>query len=255
MAAKRQSDPFLNALRRLLCVCLILAILGGIGYLFYQWIEGSETFRVKGFKVTGNEFLNKDDVLGLAGLKAQTMIWEISLEEAEEKIETHPLVSRVCVVAYPPDGLSIYVEEKEPLALLNIDGLLYCVDMEGMVLPSRPGKLYDLPVLTGDFKGGVRVGSPARNTHIEEGLHFLKQVLEDRPTLFARISEVVLGRSDGLILHTHQDGLPVWIGRGEYRLKMRYLEAVLDELEGKDTRNIAYIDVRFRGQIFVGMRA
>ena len=255
MARKRHIDPFLAALRRLVLACLFIAAIAGIGYLFYHWVDTSETFHVNRLEVTGIEFLSEETVLTLGGFKRTESIWDFSLTEAEAKIEAHPLVAQASVVAYPPDGLSIRVEEKQPLALLNMDGVLYCVDMDGMVLPSKPGKLYDLPVLSGDFKGGVRVGSPARNELIEEGLHFLKHVLEDRPNMYTCISEVVLGKPDGLMLYTHEEGLPVWLGWGEYCIKMRYLEAVLNELQGKDTGDIAYIDVRFRGQVFVGMRA
>lgn len=254
-SGKRNIDPFLRALRRLAVAGLVLACAAGVFHLFGRWLDTSDTFRVRRIEVSGNDFLTDEAVIALAGLDPEATVWEATLTELEQNIGTHPLLSSVRVSVYPPAELRINVEEKQPLALLNVEGALYCVDEDGMVLPSKPGKLYDLPVLSGSFKGGVRVGSQARSGMIDEGLDFLRTVLRDRSEMYTRISEVVLGDSEGLILYTQERGLPVRLGEGDYGRKIRYLEAVLDDLRGEDTRGIDYIDVRYRGQVFIGMRA
>jgi cell division septal protein FtsQ len=87
-------------------------------------------------------------------------------------------------------------------------------------------------------------------------LEFLKYILNDRPGLFSSISEVVVGKSEGIILMTSKGGVPVWMGEGGYFTKIRYLEAILNELdENREIRQVKYIDLRFNNQIIVGMRA
>ncbi len=240
-----------------------LAILGVIGFvcwfLFgrYQiWLDESDTFRIRKIEISGNEILSDNDVLKIGQLDPQSHIWHVDLTLIDQALRSNPFVEEVHIDRMIPDILRINIKEKDPVALLNFGGKLYCIDREGLILPSRPGKLYDLPMLTGAFKGGVAEGHFAKGERIQEGLEFLFQVMGSRPELYAHISEVVVGRSDGLLLHTSEKGVPVRMGKNDYSWKLRYLEAVLDELTANGGLNkVKYIDLRYKGQVVVGKRA
>jgi len=237
---------------------------GGIGFFllwevvkeYRVWVEESETFSIRKIEVQGLELLSEKEILRLCGLVPRSIIWRVSLEEVEGKIGHNTFVETVCVERCLPDVLRIRVKEKRPVALLNFKGNFFSVDPEGLVLPSKPGKLYDLPVLSGAFRGAVGVGRKAGGKLVRQGLDFLMLVLEDRPELYSRISEIVLGKPEGLILYTSRAGVPICVGEGGYDWKIRYLEAILDELVRKrELSRVRYIDLRFVGRVFVGMRA
>jgi cell division septal protein FtsQ len=58
------------------------------------------------------------------------------------------------------------------------------------------------------------------------------------------------------MLYTARGGIPVRVGRGGFEWKVRYLEAILAELETNPSlTNAEYIDLRYEGQVFVGFGA
>jgi len=243
---------------------ILFLVCGGVGLIllwmvvteYRVWLEKSETFCIRKIELHGLELLSEADIFQLCGLVPRSSIWEVNLEEISERIASNAFVEKIRVDRRLPDILRIRVEEKRPVALLNFQGNFFSVDREGLVLPSKPGKLYDLPVLSGAFRGAVRVGGQVTGRFVQQGLCFLILILEDRPELYNRISEIVVGRPEGLTLYTSRGGVPIWVGEGGYGWKIRYLEAILDEVvRGRKFSQIRYIDLRFVGQIVVGMRA
>jgi cell division protein FtsQ len=255
---KRGRAPyrFLKGFFSLLGFCALLFLIWLIVGVYRTWIAESKTFYTRRIEVLGNELLTKDEILHLGGLTPHSSIWKRDLCQVTEGIRVNPFVETVEVERLLPDVLRIRIEEKHPVALLNLQGMFYCIDEDGLVLPSKPGKLYDLPVISGDFQGGVSVGSQAGGKRVQEGLGFLMFVFRSRPEMYSRISEVVVGKPEGLILYTSKAGVPVRVGTGGYTRKILYLEAILDKLAAnKDLSRVHYIDLRFEDQVVVGMRA
>ena len=247
---------FVRRLALLAGMGIAVCVLYVVGMEYKVWIERSDTFHVRKVEIEGNDLLSNEEMLRLGGLSPKSSIWGMDLMAAEDAIGKHAFIKSVCVHRLLPDVIRVRVEEKSPVALLNFRGMFYCIDWEGVVLPSKPGKLYDLPILSGDLRGAVSIGQRVGGKAVDEGLLFLTAMMKDRPELYSRISEIVLGRPEGLVLYTSQSGIPVWIGDGGYTWKVRCLEAILDELVHKgEFSQIRYIDLRFRGQVVVGMRA
>lgn len=240
-----------------------LAIMGVIGFVcwfmlgrYQVWLKGSEVFQIRKIEISGNEFLSDTDILEIGKLNPKTHIWHVDLCKVDQALRNNPFIADVKINRLVPDILQIELKEKNPVALLNFNRKLYCIDREGLILPSKPGKLYDLPVLTGSFKGGVAMGKYAKGERVKEGLTFLFHVMAYQPELYAKISEVVVGRSDGLLIHTSENGIPVRLGEGDYLWKLRYLEAVLSQLTSQNGfKKVRYIDLRYKGQVVVGKRA
>lgn len=232
-----------------------LVILWIVSMEYKVWLAESETFCIRGIEVSGNELLSEKEILQLGGLVPRGSIWQLTLREVEEKIGCNAFIEKVIVERCLPDMLRIRVVEKHPVALISIQGKIYCVDREGLVMPLSLGKRYNLPLLSGGFRGDVGVGGRAGGKAVRQGLNFLLSVLKDRPELYFQISEVVVGEPEGLVLYTSRAGVPVWIGNAGYGWKVRYLEAILDELVRRDELSrVHYIDLRFEGQVVVGMR-
>ena len=222
---------------------------------YRKWIDRSNTFHTRKIEIWGNEILSETEIMTLGGLSPKASVWDIDLCSVAEKIGSNAFVESVEIERLLPDIVRIQIMEKQPIALLNVNGQFFCVDREGLILPSKPGKLYDHPVLSGEFRGGVSLGKRAGGQLVQDGLEFLMFVLDQRPEMYSRISEVVVGRSEGLILYTSSKGIPVRIGDEYYIDKINYLEAILDKLHGDGLSLIKYIDLRFEDQVIVGMRA
>jgi cell division protein FtsQ len=220
---------------------------------YKAWIHESPIFEVSEILVHGNDYLSREELLEYAGLTTGMCIWDVNLRAADSLLRNHPYLDEVRLTRSLPRILRLEVREKEPVALLNFEGNLYCLDSRGLVLPSRPGRLYDLPVLSGPLEGAIRQGSRAESPWVMEGLDLLQLILSDRPGLYNQISEMLLGGKD-LVLTTHHRGVPVYLGKGT-RWKIRNLQAILDKLSNQEWQQVQYIDLRFEGQVVLGMRS
>ncbi len=256
MKDKNPNETFFRQLLIMGSWCVLLYLAWILGKSYKMWLRESKTFSIKQIEVSGNDLLSKKETLQLGGLSPKASIWQVDLKKAKKKVSSNPFVDEIHIERSFPDVLRIVVKEKHPIALLNFEGKFFCIDKEGLVFPSPRGKLYDLPVLSGGFYGGAVVGKKVGGKLVRQGLDFLVSVLEKRPELYSQISEVAVGRPKGLVVYTNKGGIPVLVGEGEYERKICYLEAILEKLiQSRDFQRVQYIDLRFRDQVVVGMRA
>jgi cell division protein FtsQ len=255
MSSRRKKDWFFLSMKKWFITLFSLALIYFVMTHYIEWIQESNTLQLKHIEIQGNEIIEDQEIIEMGRIPVDSCIWQVDLHGLSSTIAQNPYVERVQVHRVLPDKIQIGIKEKQPVALLNFRGQLYCLDRFGLVMPTKPGKLYDLPIVSGQKQGKIQLGHHIRNRSIEEGLRFIEIILDDRPDLFGHISEIIAGGEKGLILRTRQSGIPVWIGENQYRMKVRYLEAILDKLQKQNaTPHVHYIDLRFQGRVFVGMR-
>lgn len=239
--------------------CLKIALSLGCLALFLRfyisWITHADTFRIGTIEVVGNDLISSDDITSETGVQSDMSIWSVDLVDMTRQMKEHVYVSNVMIQRKLPDKVQIVIEEKSPVALLNYHGKLYCLDPEGLVLPSAPNKVYDLPVISGQFQGTLDLGQCVSGSSIGEGLRFINTLLAEDSELYAHISEVNISQTDGLQIYLSHSGIPVFVGYHQYKMKIRSLEAVLRDLTlENDLKQVRYINLQYRGQVVVGMR-
>jgi cell division protein FtsQ len=248
-------DDMLKSLFKLIKIALVLVSGFFVVKLYSAWLVNSDSFKIKKIEIEGNELISSQKIMKDTGLESGKRIWEIDLRSAEEEIRSNPFIDTVHLERSFPNVLKIRIREKYPIALLNFKNCFYGIDEKGMILPSKSGILYDLPVLSGHHQGSVTMGQTIDSPNVMKELAFLKQIIRERTELYGEISEVAIGQN-GLILYTRKGGIPVHIGEGGYDWKIRYLEAVVKQIYQKsDIQKIKYIDLRYNNQVVVGERA
>ncbi|MBN1893211.1 FtsQ-type POTRA domain-containing protein [bacterium] len=240
---------------RILAGAALLCIAVFIGRNYRTWLTASSTFQVREIEINGNEVLTDAEVLKLASLESGQSMWRLNLRKTERAIARSPYVDRARVFRLFPDGVEIRVAEKEALALLESGGRMLCIDERGSLFPSRPGKLYDLPILSGISVRESRTGSVPKDSTLLSRLRLVALMRSDRPGLYTRISEIACSGKDGMVFFTSRHGIKVFFGEGDAHYKIRCLDAVLREMEEKKQGGrVAYIDLRYRNQVILGMR-
>jgi len=255
MTTIQKDDTIFPNGKAILIVGIVVIIMVLVGREYATWLKTSNSFRIQKVIVTGNELVSEKDIRQFIGFDSTKTVWEIDLPSSEKKIKENTFTERICVTRHFPDELHVTVEEKTPVALLNFKSKLYCMNSEGLILPSKPGKMYDLPVLSGPFEGGVNIGQEVTGDLIDGGLHLLRMVIDVSPNLYSNISEIVLGRNQGIVIYTNHS-IPIWFGEHIIHQKVWNLEAILNQLKkNNEMKTVKYIDLRFRDQVVVGMRA
>jgi cell division septal protein FtsQ len=223
---------------------------------YRRWLRTDSSFRVRDVVVEGNDLVPAADLLRRADIRKGRTIWAVDRAAAEKRVRGNSFVERVTVYRGFPDVVRIRVIERKPVVLLRTGGRFYTLDRNRTLMPAPPGRCYTLPILSVEEIPETAVGGTVEDPRVSEGLAFLDRMLRDRPSLYGRISEIQPDPRDGVVLTTSKGGVPVRIGRKGYEWKVRYLEAILNEMETHPAlTHASYIDLRFEGQVFVGFGA
>jgi hypothetical protein len=208
-------------------------------------------FRVRRVEISGTRLLAPHQVLAAAHIPAGENVWD-DLGQLESAIRGNPAIASVSVSRHLPRTLRIRVEEKRPVAYVEM-AVLAPITAGGEVLPIDPAQArMDLPVIRGDW---ARVSPALRRGLLAE----TERIGQADPTLLAHISEI-RSQDDklGVLVLSHPLAeilLPV----GADVTRLAQLRAVLADLESRmppaDSAGHApppaRVDLRFREQIVV----
>ncbi|MDH3843257.1 MAG: FtsQ-type POTRA domain-containing protein, partial [Myxococcales bacterium] len=196
----------------------------------------ADAFAIREVVIEGNHRVEAIDVRRAAGLQAGSNIFEVSMEDARDRLLQHPWVKEATVFRKLPNRVRVELVERTPVALVALDQL-YLVSEEGVVF-KRLGvdDPADLPVVTGiaserfyddfDYRKAVLLRSMALLQDYEgAGLAELEPV-----------SEIHFEGSTGIELFVGDDGMHVRVGNGQHRNKLRRLRQVLERLTREKAR-------------------
>ena len=168
---RRSSAKWIRSLRRKLrakllrylyiSVFALMMISFGWGlYRVVVFAGTTERLEIRKVSVSGLDHVSENEVLARAGYAPGSNILRVSLDETRRAVEAILWVRHATVQRVWPDELVIVVVEREPIALARIDGEIYQVDVDGVILSTDARTDTSFPVLDGlrpgDFEGNKR---------------------------------------------------------------------------------------------------
>ena len=131
-------------------VLLLLAFGWGL-YRVISYAYESPALKVSSISVSGLTRVSEVEVLARAGFSAGTSILSLDLDRMRTSIENLRWVRHARVQRVWPREIVISVIERDPIALARIDGQIFQVDDEGVILPVDSLTIADSPILDGLF--------------------------------------------------------------------------------------------------------
>ncbi|MCD6170264.1 MAG: FtsQ-type POTRA domain-containing protein [Candidatus Latescibacteria bacterium] len=228
----------------LVCIALGLRIIFG---QIRSLLESTTLFQVAEIRVDGFHLLDRKRVVELSRLTKGESIFEIDLARTARRVVKDPMIKKVTVSRILPGKIVIRIEERKPIALINLDRL-YGVDQEATLLPYL-ASFPSVPIITGvnvpSYKVAERVSSP----QLYQAIELLEQIGRLAPSLLGEVSEVNIGGSPVLFLVN--GGTRVRLKQENFPQQILCLEAILERLKFCEIYP-RYIDLRFDGQVVVG---
>jgi cell division protein FtsQ len=212
-----------------------------------------QDMRVGDITVDGNAIIAEEEILSIADIRKNQKLYTVDLHRARERLMTNAFVRTASVNREAPNRITILIEERVPLAAVVLGRLEY-IDAEGMVLPpTRSENLFDLPVLTGEFREGEFVpGRQVSGGRVREALGVLVAARRIGDEAYRRISEVHVGQNGEMILYLSEYGVPVVLGNGDAGVKLVKLDGFWKEvLPHHGAHELVYMDLRFEDQVVV----
>jgi len=207
---------------------------------FYLFVN-SPFFALQQVEVQGNEQVDEQVVLELAGIAHGENIWRVDALKVAQKVEVHPLIKKAELTRRLPGEITIKITEREPFALVAAaDGGFWEIDREGHAL--RHLEVIDqlfAPVIL-----GVRVPNgvvPGQQAVADPNLGLALQVLVALdPNLRLALGEVDLTVPDRIKVFT-REGVEIRLGSRE-GVEDRLASAIKLLRELPKDQEIEYLD-------------
>jgi cell division protein FtsQ len=249
--AREQTATFSRRALRLGGIALLVAGVGALGWLGWQWSAHATVDRVT---VSGTRHAPPDTLRRLARVDSGAVMSEVDPVLVTDRVTRHPWVESATVTPHWMYGtLRIAVTERTPAALA-VDGQgrpAYYLDRTGHAMPLPDSTGYDVPLVR-----GLRAEAPWTRPDSVETPPVLRRMLTALPAANATdlVAEIEMRPDSTLGLVTTPVGehgaMSVRLGTGGVPKKLRTLRAFAQQvLASQPDAPIAEIDLRFEGQV------
>ncbi len=246
---KKIEKPTRNHRRYVLVSVVALIFIATLSGFGWRWVSHLKCERVE---ISGARLADASALIPLAGVDTSMVMLDIDPVLVADRVTRHPWIAKANVRRIPNGTVSIYVEERVPVAVvLDDEGRpTHYVDAKGAQMPLVKNAVYDVPLLRGlrqSYHPVQRLENPSIRSFLD--------VLSSAPReLEAIISEIELRPDGDIWLTTMSNGksgaISVRIGQENFagrldRLGAFWRQAVLAHPD----RIFKNIDLRFERQI------
>ena len=249
-----------SALRTMgkLCAFLLL-VLFMLSIFVYAFT--SDKFNLRRVRFYGCKELDSKRMEEMIRNDFPASILRIDLPKLKKRLEQEKWARQVEIRRVLPSELIIYVEERIPSVILEMNSELMVADRDGTLLDKydpRFGKL-DVPVLRGvmgEDMEGYRLYQGENTERIRQALAMLSEIESGAPEYAHKISEIDMSDRENMKIMLVDDTVEVYLGGKDYLKRFRTLMDRMGTYQELKSQNndIASIDLRFENQIWYRLR-
>jgi cell division protein FtsQ len=231
---ERGGERFQEFLRRAIRVAfhiLFLIILFFAGHQLYVRLLEDSFFEVKKVEIEGCRKIPEKTILSLARVEGMPNLFTLPIKEITDRVEAHPWVEVVRVRKVFPNRVLIQIEERRPMAILQLDEPYY-IDSKGVIF-SKVGDRdeYNFPFLTGLNRGAFNKDPAAAKHLITNALELLRIADQKKIPPLEEISEIRMEKTFGIRCFTQAEGVEVRMGWDHFGEKLRRLSLIWPDLQ------------------------
>ncbi len=226
-------EKFLRVLRK--TIRLAFHLLAVVLFLFvahwaYVHLLEDPYFRVKEIEVEGSRKIPRETLLSLAVIEGMPNLFSVKLKEVTKRLETHPWIEQVRVGKVFPDKILIQVEERKPMAIIQLEELYY-IDTKGEIFSTvGEGDEYNYPYLTGLTRRVLEKDPTEAKRLISKALEIVRIAGREKLPPLKEISEIHMEKTFGIHCFTKTEGVEVKMGWEDFEEKLGKLSLIWADL-------------------------
>ncbi len=223
---------------------LFLAGLAGAGYGIRQWAQCCSIFQISSIDLhqagEKGKRIDPKEIVRLSGIRSGQNIFSVNAEKVRAAIMAgNPWIASVELERDYPNRIIIKVREREPAALVSIQGKIWLMDKEGKVFKeAAPEDGFKGPIITGllkDDKGphgkGEQDGQALDMTRVRDAMTIVKLSRKGARALgYFNISQIDFPDEDTLVVYTADKAVPFYLERSELKGQFYRAEKILYQL-------------------------
>jgi len=212
---------------------LLLSLLLFAGHSVYDYLLEDPYFCVKEVEIKGCQKIPQEYLLGLAQIEGMPNLFTIALGEISKRLESHPWIEEVTVRKVFPNKISIQVEERKPVAILQLEDPYY-IDNKGVIFaPVGDCDGYNYPFLTGLTRQTLEREPEQSQRLVMKALELLGNLTQKKGSLLEEVSEIHMEKVFGIECFTKNEGIEVRMGWDRFGEKLRRLSVIWSDLRKK----------------------
>jgi len=209
---------------------LLLSLFLFIGHWAYVRLLSDPYFRVREVEVEGSRKIPKETLVSLTAVEGMPNLFSIKLKEVVKRVESHPWVEQVRVRKVFPHTLTIQIEERKPMAILQLDELYY-IDTKGEIFtPVGDRDDYNYPYVTGLTRRVLEREPEEAKRLITKAVELLRIVSREKVPPLEEISEIHMEKAFGIDCFTKAEGVEVKMGWEDFEEKLKRLPLIWSDL-------------------------
>jgi cell division protein FtsQ len=230
---ERGGEKFQRLVKKVLRIAmqlLLLSLLLFASHSVYDQLLEDPYFCVKEVEIKGCQKIPQEYLLGLAQIEGMPNLFTIALGEVSKRLESHPWIEEVRVRKIFPNKIFIQVEERKPVAILQLEDPYY-IDNKGVIFaPVGDRDGYNYPFLTGLTRQTLEREPEESKRLIMKALELLENLKQRRVSPLEEISEIHMEKAFGIECFTKNEGIGVRMGWDRFGEKLRRLSIVWSDL-------------------------
>jgi cell division protein FtsQ len=178
---------------------------------------------INDIEVEGARHLSRRVVLHQARLGIGTNLLALRPGQVERALMAHPWIAKAELSRKWPHRIHIRIQERDPLALVQVGEDLYYVDRQGTLYkPLSPGDPHNFPVITGLKPEQFQSVAGALPEVVAQAFQLLDVLKKTPPPLnLENISEVHVDLERGFTLYANGLGAALDLGFKDYSEKLQ----------------------------------
>jgi len=212
-------------------VLLILSFLAFVGHQAYTQLLANPSFRIRDIQVRGCGKIAKESLLSLASLEGMPNLFTVRVKDIGKRLESHPWIETVGVRKVFPNRLMIDVQERKPIAIIQLEDLYY-IDAKGVIF-ARVGDRdrYNYPIVTGLSREALEREPEETKQSVTKAMELLWMAEKERLDPLVDISEIHLEKISGIQCITKAGGVRVDMGWDDFGEKLKRVSMVWADLQ------------------------
>ena len=209
---------------------LLLSFFLFIGHWVYVHLLSDPYFRVREVEVEGGRRIPKEILLSLTVMEGMPNLFSVKLKDVVKRLESYPWIEQVRVRKVFPHKIVIQVEERKPMAIIQLEELYY-VDTQGEIFtPVGDRDEYNYPYVTGLSRRVLERDPVEAKRLITKALELLRMVSQKKVPPLEEISEIHMEKAFGIHCFTKSEGVEVKMGWEDFEEKLKRLPLIWSDL-------------------------
>ncbi|HEX7286587.1 MAG TPA: FtsQ-type POTRA domain-containing protein [Candidatus Angelobacter sp.] len=244
-------------LRRVFVIAIAATALGCVAWAARDYGRHSWRFRIDSsdnVEITGVQNAPSGDVRRVARDDLGRNVFFISLDERKQQLERIPWVESATVMRVLPNRISIHINERTPVAFVQIGPKISLIDSNGVVMgpPASRQTKYSFPVVRGITETEPLSSRAAAMKIYNRMARELDSGGEDGPRYTRQLSEVDLSDPEDIKVVANEGSGTLLVHLGSQDFLERYKLYLTHVKEWRQQfPNLQSVDLRYEGQIVV----